>query len=230
MADGAKFEVGKIYGHSFIGDSDARVYWRVSSRSGSMMTIESVGWGQKESRRVKIRERPGEGEWAYSMGQYSMAPIIRANKEGKFSRSGEKDMMAAGDMTTPEAIAKMMEAWNKIEAQAKKQFPNASKEELYRITKSAMESALKFKFSRPGAKATFKIEDRFYFGKGRKERFGASDKVDGLIATAYRALRNGDKAAARRLIASAEALVQSDSSVPNYIVNELKDLKKSLSF
>jgi len=27
------------------------------------------------------------------------------------------------------------------------------------------------KFSRPGAKATFKVEDRFYFGKGRKERF-----------------------------------------------------------
>jgi hypothetical protein len=67
-------------------------------------------------------------------------------------------------------------------------------------------------------------------GKGRKERFGASDKVDSLIATAYRALRDGDKAAARKLIASAEALVQSDSSVPNYIVNELKDLKKSLRF
>jgi len=29
-------------------------------------------------------------------------------------------------------------------------------------------------FSRPGAKARFKVEDRFYFGKGRKERFWAS--------------------------------------------------------
>jgi len=29
------------------------------------------------------------------------------------------------------------------------------------------------KFSRPGAKAKFKVEDRFYFGKGRKERFWA---------------------------------------------------------
>jgi len=28
--------------------------------------------------------------------------------------------------------------------------------------------------SRPGAKATFKVEDRFYFGKGRKERFELS--------------------------------------------------------
>ena len=32
------------------------------------------------------------------------------------------------------------------------------------------------KFSRPGAKATFKIEDGFYFGKGRKERF-ADDRL-----------------------------------------------------
>jgi hypothetical protein len=84
--------------------------------------------------------------------------------------------------------------------------------------------------SRPGKKDKMAVKDRFYFGKGRKERFGASDKVDSLIATAYRALKNGDKAAARRLIASAEALIQSDSSVPDYIVNELKDLKKSLRF
>ena len=31
--------------------------------------------------------------------------------------------------------------------------------------------ALKSRASRPGEKATFKVEDRFYFGKGRKERF-----------------------------------------------------------
>lgn len=30
--------------------------------------------------------------------------------------------------------------------------------------------------SRPGAKAKFKVEDRFYFGKGRKERF-ADDRL-----------------------------------------------------
>ncbi len=87
------------------------------------------------------------------------------------SRPGVKDTMAAGELTTAEAIAKMMEAWKKIEAQAKKQFPNASKEELYRITKSEFEIALKFKFSRPGVKDTMAVEDRFYFGKGRKERF-----------------------------------------------------------
>lgn len=36
------------------------------------------------------------------------------------------------------------------------------------------------KFSRPGAKARFKVEDRFYFGKGRKERF--ADDVTYSIA------------------------------------------------
>ena len=128
------------------------------------------------------------------------------------SRPGEKDMMAASDMTTPEAIAKMMEAWNKIEAQAKKQFPNASKEELYRITKSAFESALKFKFSRPGAKATFKIEDGFYFGKGRKERF--ADDVTYSIAAhvghepvGHRSVRSLEeaKAIAKQMLASTKA-------------------------
>ena len=34
----------------------------------------------------------------------------------------------------------------------------------------------KMPHSRPGAKATFKVEDRFYFGKGRKERF-ADDRL-----------------------------------------------------
>lgn len=70
------------------------------------------------------------------------------------SRRGAKAKMGANEMSTPEAIAKMMEAWNKIEAQAKKQFPNASKEEIYRITKDAMNHALRTKFSRPGAKVT----------------------------------------------------------------------------
>lgn len=113
---------------------------------------------------------------------------VESDTRGKSvnSRPGAKDMMAASDMTTPEAIAKMMEAWNKIEAQAKKQFPNASKEELYRITKSAMESALKSKFSRPGAKARFKVEDRFYFGKGRKERFAEIDVVNQLMQLAMK--------------------------------------------
>jgi len=36
----------------------------------------------------------------------------------------------------------MMEAWNKIQKAARQQFPNATEEELYEITKDAMNHAL----------------------------------------------------------------------------------------
>lgn len=39
-------------------------------------------------------------------------------------------------------IAEMMNAWNKIQAAARKQFPNASNEEIYQITKDTMNSVL----------------------------------------------------------------------------------------
>ena len=39
-------------------------------------------------------------------------------------------------------LKEMMAGWNKIEAAAKKQFPCASKEELYQIAKGAMNHAL----------------------------------------------------------------------------------------
>jgi histone H3/H4 len=40
-------------------------------------------------------------------------------------------------------ILEMMNAWNKIQAAAREQFPNASEEEIYQITKDAMRHALK---------------------------------------------------------------------------------------
>lgn len=42
-------------------------------------------------------------------------------------------------------IATMMDGWNKIEAAAKAQFPNAEKAELYKICKGAMKHALGLK-------------------------------------------------------------------------------------
>ena len=52
----------------------------------------------------------------------------------------------AGDRATLAAdLAEMMAGWNKIESAAKAQFPNATKEELYEITKSAMNHALGLK-------------------------------------------------------------------------------------
>lgn len=51
-------------------------------------------------------------------------------------RNGRKQM------TTAEAIKEMMEGWNKIMEAARQQFPGASEEELYQITKGAMNHAL----------------------------------------------------------------------------------------
>lgn len=46
------------------------------------------------------------------------------------------------DAETVSAIMELMLGWNTIEAEAKRQFPNASKEELYQICKGAMNHAL----------------------------------------------------------------------------------------
>lgn len=43
---------------------------------------------------------------------------------------------------TVEAIKEAMQGWNTIEAAARKEFPNATPEELYQICKSAMNHAL----------------------------------------------------------------------------------------
>ena len=70
----------------------------------------------------------------------------------------------------------------------------------------------KMPHSRPGAKATFKVEDRFYFGKGRKERF--ADDVTYSIAAhighepvGHRSVRSLEeaKAIAKQMLASTKA-------------------------
>ena len=53
--------------------------------------------------------------------------------------------MSQANYTTLDALKEMMAGWNKIEAAAKIQFPNATSEELYQICKDAMNHALKGK-------------------------------------------------------------------------------------
>jgi hypothetical protein len=98
----AQFEVGKIYQHNFIGDSDARVMWKIVSRSGSMITIQQVGAGdvrssvpisKGETKRVKINT-DSQGEFVYPMGRYSMAPVLRSTNQSGFSRPGAKAKFA----------------------------------------------------------------------------------------------------------------------------------------
>ena len=51
--------------------------------------------------------------------------------------------MNAKQYTVVDALKEMMAGWNAIEARAKADFPNATKEELYKICESAMKHALK---------------------------------------------------------------------------------------
>ena len=46
-------------------------------------------------------------------------------------------------MNLAQDLQVMMNGWHKIEAAAKAEFPNASSEEIYQITKNAMMHALK---------------------------------------------------------------------------------------
>lgn len=47
------------------------------------------------------------------------------------------------NVTTQQAIAEMIAAWTKIESAVRNQFQSASDEEVYQITKAAMNTSLK---------------------------------------------------------------------------------------
>lgn len=115
----AQFEAGRVYEHSFIGDYDAIVQWKVLSRTESTLTIKKVGEGNRnsvttptrgEEKRVKINS-DAQGEFVYPMGKFSMAPILRASKttasrpgaKAKFAtevgRKGNKSAMISRDAT-----------------------------------------------------------------------------------------------------------------------------------
>ena len=49
------------------------------------------------------------------------------------------------ESTLKSDMAEMMNGWNEIEASAKKQFPKATKEELFKITSDAMNHVLGIK-------------------------------------------------------------------------------------
>jgi len=53
--------------------------------------------------------------------------------------------MQTNEMTTPQAIEKMMCMWNTIMNLTKKEFPKANEEKLYKICQSAMNRALGIK-------------------------------------------------------------------------------------
>jgi hypothetical protein len=153
----------------------------------------------KGGRSIKIirTETPTGGMWSIpempEIAAHQNISVIRDRLRGKgliASRPGEKDMMAedkygfvsyglaiesdkglrynAGGFRTREAAEKNIKdeirkyvGEHGLRAEIWGNLPNWAGEKIVKT----------LRFSRPGAKATFKVEDRFYFGKGRKERF-----------------------------------------------------------
>ena len=163
----AQFETGKVYQHNFVGDSDARVQWKVLARTASTMTIKQVGAGHKDSvtgltqgeeKRVKINS-DAQGEFVYPMGRYSMAPILRATRSS-FSRPGAKAKFATSDELfrklrliyayidneANDISDKQMNDWKKIVDEAM----SSGDENIKRLAKRVKDAV---GFSRPGAKA-----------------------------------------------------------------------------
>ena len=80
-----KFEVGKRYTHGWIGDSDLFTTWTVIKRTAKTVTIKEENTQLNNTKTCRIIDRLSQREGAecvFPFGQYSMAPTLRANKEG----------------------------------------------------------------------------------------------------------------------------------------------------
>ena len=107
---------------------------------------------------------------------------------GRFSRPGAKDMMATRN-------PKAREKWETVFYEYFDGVPVSImdsakiKNDISAILASGADLKVEMpklvkkygRFSRPGAKAKFKVEDRFYFGKGRKERFAEPREIEAKI-------------------------------------------------
>jgi hypothetical protein len=168
------------------------------SRPGEkeMMAREVVA--RKGSKRVELSGPQADGRWVVTVMQeekqvvpgeandrfvdskwYSTeAGARRAASKILASRLGEKEMMATRK-------PKVREKWETVFYEYFHGVPvsimdsGKIKNDINAILASGADLKVEMpklvkkygRFSRPGAKATFKVEDRFYFGKGRKERF-----------------------------------------------------------
>jgi len=103
--------------------------------------------------------------------------VIRDRLRGKgllASRPGEKDMMVQPKFKVGD---KVRNTHGDVIGFVSGLSMDTNLEPVYRLVDERKRGIGQFKerhlmlASRPGAKATFKVEDRFYFGKGRKERF-----------------------------------------------------------
>lgn len=69
-----KFQAGSTYYTRYIGDSDLKVSFKILARTGKNVTLAS-------GKRCKIHLDSDGSEFIYPEGRYSMALVIRAERE-----------------------------------------------------------------------------------------------------------------------------------------------------
>ena len=183
------------------GSNNARFLSKIDSKSKSMI-LENIakhyGISTQEAF-SEVTDSEAEHLLDYMTEPARSAASVLMQKHGLrgFSRHGAKDMMAAGELgkvyVSPSHLTGKFQVMPlkpdgtvnlNVYAQARtlsfNTFEDAVKyaKGLVAHYGGTVESDTRGKSvnSRPGAKAKFKVEDRFYFGKGRKERFADDAK------------------------------------------------------
>jgi hypothetical protein len=144
--------------------------------------------GSTQSYHLPSREKDARGMTEAFVEMLKGGKILDASRVHKFSRPGEKEMMAREvvarkgskrvELSGPNGngqwvVTVMQEEKQVVPGEANDRFVESK---WYSTEATARRAASKILASRPGAKAKFKVEDRFYFGKGRKERFADDAK------------------------------------------------------
>lgn len=75
-----KFEIGKRYGMNSLCDQDCWWYYTVVSRTRCAVTLKSDRGEVKTCRVSKVISEMRNAEAVFPTGQYSMAPVLSADK------------------------------------------------------------------------------------------------------------------------------------------------------
>lgn len=159
------------------------------SRSGVLYRFDDL----RGFERIASGDIASLKQQAESMGKKESRGVAGIERLANMSRPGAKDMMATRN-------PKAREKWETVFYEYFDGVPVSImdsakiKNDINAILASGADLKVEMpklvkkygRFSRPGAKAKFKVEDRFYFGKGRKERFAEIDVVNQLMQLAMK--------------------------------------------
>jgi len=75
-----KFEVNKTYTNNFLCDADLYFTYRIIKRTNKNVWILEIGKSVIERKKIHIMNIDTDIEYIYPMGQYSMCPVLTADK------------------------------------------------------------------------------------------------------------------------------------------------------